>query len=473
MSAKTLYDKLWERHVVRQEEDGTALIYIDRHLLHEVTSPQAFEGLRLANRKPWRVSANLATPDHNVPTTPFKSVEDITDPVSRIQVQTLDANAKAFGITEFGIGDVRQGIVHVVGPEEGATLPGMTLVCGDSHTATHGALGALAHGVGTSEVEHVLATQCLIQKKMKNMLVKVNGQLRPGVTPKDVVLAIIGKIGTAGGTGHAIEFAGKVFEEMSIEGRMTVCNMAIEAGARVGMVAVDEKTIEYVQGRPYAPTGEDWEAAVADWMDLKSDADAQFDTIVTLEGEDIEPQVTWGTSPEMVLPVNAQVPNPAKENDAVKADGIKRALDYMGLEADMAITEIPAEYIFIGSCTNSRIEDFRAAAEVLKGRKISERVELAIAVPGSGLVKKQAEEEGLDKIFIEAGFEWRNPGCSMCLAMNADKLPAGKHCASTSNRNFEGRQGAGGRTHLVSPEMAAAAAVAGHFTDVRKMMEAQ
>jgi 3-isopropylmalate/(R)-2-methylmalate dehydratase large subunit len=471
MSAKTLYDKLWERHVVRQEEDGTALIYIDRHLLHEVTSPQAFEGLRIANRRPWRVEANLATPDHNVPTTPYTSVEDIVDPISRIQVQTLDANTQEFGITEFGIGDIRQGIVHVVGPEEGATLPGMTLVCGDSHTATHGALGALAHGVGTSEVEHVLATQCLIQKKMKNMLVKVNGQLRPGITPKDVVLAIIGKIGTAGGNGHAIEFGGQVFLDMSVEGRMTVCNMAIEAGARVGMVAVDEKTIEYVKGRPFSPTGSDWDAAVTDWMELKSDAGAHFDTVVELDGESIEPQVTWGTSPEMVLPINGHVPNPAIETDAVKAAGIQRALDYMGLKAGIAITDIPAEYIFIGSCTNSRIEDFRAAAAVLKGRKISDKVEQAIVVPGSGLVKKQAEEEGLDKIFIDAGFEWRNPGCSMCLAMNADKLPAGKHCASTSNRNFEGRQGAGGRTHLVSPEMAAAAAVAGHFTDVRELME--
>ncbi len=469
---KTLYDKLWDSHVVRQDDDGTALIYIDKQLLHEVTSPQAFEGLRLANRQPWRTDANLATPDHNVPTTAFNSIDDIVDPVSRIQVQTLGMNAKEFGITEFGIGDIRQGIVHVVGPEEGATLPGMTLVCGDSHTATHGALGALAHGVGTSEVEHVLATQCLIQKKMKNMLVKVNGKLRNGVTPKDAILAIIGKIGTAGGNGHAIEFGGQVFEDMSVEGRMTVCNMAIEAGARVGVVAVDDKTVDYVQGRPFSPKGKDWEVAVKAWQDLHSDSDAEFDTVVEMEGAEIEPQVSWGTSPEMVLDVNATVPNPTNEKDSVKADAIQRALDYMGLTADMAIKDIPADYVFIGSCTNSRIEDFRAAAKVLKGRKIAGSVEQALAVPGSGLVKKQAEDEGLDKIFIEAGFEWRNPGCSMCLAMNADKLPDGKHCASTSNRNFEGRQGAGGRTHLVSPAMAAAAAIAGHFVDVRDMLEA-
>ncbi|MBN2866933.1 MAG: 3-isopropylmalate dehydratase large subunit [Thiotrichales bacterium] len=468
MSAKTLYDKLWDAHVVRQDDDGTALIYIDRQLLHEVTSPQAFEGLRLANRKPWRIDTNLATPDHNVPTTDLTGgVASIKDSVSRIQVETLGMNTKEFGITEFSMGDIRQGIVHVVGPEEGATLPGMTVVCGDSHTATHGALGALAHGIGTSEVEHVLATQCLIQKKMKNMLVKVDGILSPGVTPKDVVLAIIGKIGTAGGNGHAIEFGGQVFRDMSLEGRMTVCNMAIEAGARVGLVAVDEKTIEYVQGRPFSPKGDHWDMAVTAWMDLKSDKDAVFDKVVEIDGSKIEPQVSWGTSPEMVLDVNGRVPNPANETDPVKAGGIERALAYMGLEADMLIKDIPVDYVFIGSCTNSRIEDFRAAAAVLKGRKISDKVEQALAVPGSGLVKQQAEQEGLDKIFIEAGFEWRNPGCSMCLAMNADKLPTGKHCASTSNRNFEGRQGAGGRTHLVSPEMAAAAAVAGHFTDVR------
>ena len=468
MAGKTLYDKLWDAHVVRQEEDGTALIYIDRQLLHEVTSPQAFEGLRLANRKPWRLDTNLATPDHNVPTTDLSGgVDSIEDPVSRIQVQTLGINTKEFGITEFGMGDIRQGIVHVVGPEEGATLPGMTVVCGDSHTATHGALGALAHGIGTSEVEHVLATQCLIQKKMKNMLIKVDGELQPGVGPKDVVLAIIGVIGTAGGTAHAMEFGGQVFRDMSIEGRMTVCNMAIEAGARVGLVAVDDKTIDYVKGRPYAPTAEQWDAAVANWQELKSDEDAVFDTVVEIDGSTIEPQVSWGTSPEMVLDVNGTVPNPANESDPVKAGGVTRALEYMGLQADMPIKDIPVDFVFIGSCTNSRIEDFRAAAEVLKGRKVSDKVEQALAVPGSGLVKQQAEEEGLDKIFVEAGFEWRNPGCSMCLAMNADKLPSGKHCASTSNRNFEGRQGAGGRTHLVSPQMAAAAAVAGHFTDVR------
>ncbi len=468
MAGKTLYDKLWDAHVVRQEEDGTALIYIDRQLLHEVTSPQAFEGLRLANRKPWRIDTNLATCDHNVPTTELKGgPESIEDPVSRIQVVTLGMNAKEFGITEFGMGDPRQGIVHVVGPEEGATLPGMTVVCGDSHTATHGALGALAHGIGTSEVEHVLATQCLIQKKMKNMLVKVDGKLQPGVSPKDVVLAIIGKIGTAGGTAHAMEFGGQVFRDMSVEGRMTVCNMAIEAGARVGLVGVDEKTVEYVKGRPYAPKGEQWDAAVAAWQELHSDDDAVFDTVVEVDGSKIQPQVSWGTSPEMVLDVNGTIPNPAKETDPVKAKGYERALEYMGLKADTAIKDIPVDYVFIGSCTNSRIEDFRAAAEVLKGKKVSDKVEQALAVPGSGLVKQQAEEEGLDKIFIEAGFEWRNPGCSMCLAMNADKLPQGKHCASTSNRNFEGRQGAGGRTHLVSPEMAAAAAVAGHFADVR------
>ena len=471
MAGKTLYDKLWDDHVVRQEEDGTALIYIDRQLIHEVTSPQAFEGLRLAGRKPWRIDANLATCDHNVPTTDLKNgIDSIEDPVSKIQVVTLGMNTKEFGITEFGMGDPRQGIVHVVGPEEGMTLPGTTLVCGDSHTATHGALASLAHGVGTSEVEHVLATQCLIQKKMKNMLVKVDGQLKPGVTPKDVILAIIGKIGTAGGTGYAMEFGGQVFRDMSIEGRMTVCNMAIEGGARVGLVAVDQKTIDYVEGRPYAPKGENWDLAVEAWKELVSDEDAEFDKVVEMDGSEIEPQVSWGTSPEMVLGVDGMIPDPDKETDPVKATSIRNALKYMGLEAGTAIKDIPAEYVFIGSCTNSRIEDLRAAAEVLKGRKVSDKVELAIAVPGSGLVKQQAEQEGLDKIFIEAGFEWRNPGCSMCLAMNSDKLPSGKHCASTSNRNFEGRQGAGGRTHLVSPEMAAAAAVNGHFVDVRDML---
>ncbi|WP_044407479.1 3-isopropylmalate dehydratase large subunit [Thiomicrospira microaerophila] len=472
MAGKTLYDKLWDDHVVRQEDDGTALIYIDRQLLHEVTSPQAFEGLRLANRQPWRVDANLATPDHNVPTTSLEGgVDGIEDPISRIQVQTLNSNTREFGITEYGMGDVRQGIVHVVGPESGATLPGMTVVCGDSHTSTHGALGALAHGIGTSEVEHVLATQCLIQKKMKNMLVRVDGQLQPGVGPKDVVLAIIGAIGTAGGTGYALEFGGQVMRDMSIEGRMTVCNMAIEAGARAGLVACDDRTIEYVKGRPFAPTGDNWEAAVAYWSNLKSDEDAVFDKVVELDGSRIQPQVTWGTSPEMVGSVHDRVPDPALEADPVKSAGISRALEYMGLPPNMAIQDIQVDYVFIGSCTNSRIEDLRAAAQVLKGRKVAASVEQALAVPGSGLVKQQAEAEGLDQIFIEAGFEWRNPGCSMCLAMNADRLPAKKHCASTSNRNFEGRQGAGGRTHLVSPQMAAAAAVAGHFVDVRDLVE--
>lgn len=471
MSAKTLYDKLWDAHVVRQEDDGTSLIYIDRQLLHEVTSPQAFEGLRLANRKPWRIDTNLATPDHNVPTTDLKGgVESIEDPISRIQVQTLGMNTLEFGITEFGMGDPRQGIVHVVGPESGATLPGMTVVCGDSHTSTHGALGALAHGIGTSEVEHVLATQCLIQKKMKNMLVQVDGKLQPGVGPKDVVLAIIGEIGTAGGNGHAIEFAGQVMRDMSIEGRMTVCNMSIEAGARAGLVAVDEKTIEYVKGRPFSPQAEHWDAAVAYWSTLKSDEGAKFDKVVVLDGSKIQPQVTWGTSPEMVVDIDGFVPDPAKESDPVKAGGIQRALDYMGLKPNTPVTEIPVDYVFIGSCTNSRIEDLRIAAEVVKGQKVASTVEQALVVPGSGLVKQQAEDEGLDKIFIEAGFEWRNPGCSMCLAMNEDRLPPKKHCASTSNRNFEGRQGAGGRTHLVSPQMAAAAAIAGHFVDVRKVM---
>ncbi|SFR48752.1 3-isopropylmalate dehydratase large subunit [Thiomicrospira sp. ALE5] len=471
MSAKTLYDKLWDEHVVRQEEDGTALIYIDRQLLHEVTSPQAFEGLRLAGRTPWRISANLATADHNVPTTPVAGgAEGIVDPISRIQVQTLHRNTQEFGITEFGMGHVRQGIVHVVGPENGATLPGMTIVCGDSHTSTHGALGALAHGIGTSEVEHVLATQCLIQKKNKNMLVRVDGQLQPGVGPKDVVLAIIGEIGTAGGTGYTMEFGGQVLRDMSIEGRMTVCNMSIEAGARAGLVAVDDKTIEYVKGRPFAPADEHWDEAVAHWQTLHSDEGAHFDKVVVLDGSAIQPQVSWGTSPEMVVGVNDKVPDPATEADPVKAKGMQRALDYMGLTANTPIRDIQLDYIFIGSCTNSRIEDLRAAASAVKGKKVATTVEQALVVPGSGLVKQQAEQEGLDKIFIDAGFEWRNPGCSMCLAMNADRLPAQKHCASTSNRNFEGRQGAGGRTHLVSPVMAAAAAIAGHFVDVREMV---
>ena len=474
MAGKTLYDKLWEMHEVKRRDDGSSLIYIDRHILHEVTSPQAFEGLRLASRKPWRIDANIATPDHNVPTTPAEragGIEAIKDEVSRIQVKTLDDNCNDFGILQFPMNDIRQGIVHVIGPEQGATLPGMTIVCGDSHTSTHGAFGALAHGIGTSEVEHVLATQCLVAKKMKNMQVRVEGKLGAGVTAKDIVLAIIGKIGTAGGNGHALEFAGSAIRDLSMEGRMTICNMSIEAGARVGMVAVDEKTIEYVKGRPYAPKGADWDAAVALWETLVSDEDAHFDTVIEMRAEDIKPQVSWGTSPEMVLPVDANVPDPAKENDPVKKDSIERALKYMGLAANQAITDIKLDRVFIGSCTNSRIEDLRAAAEVAKGRKVADNVIQAMVVPGSGLVKKQAEEEGLDKIFIEAGFEWREPGCSMCLAMNPDKLGSGEHCASTSNRNFEGRQGNGGRTHLVSPAMAAAAAVTGHFVDVRELMQ--
>ncbi|MEW8320419.1 MAG: 3-isopropylmalate dehydratase large subunit [Candidatus Thiodiazotropha sp.] len=467
MSAKTLYDKLWESHLVRSEADGTALIYIDRHLVHEVTSPQAFEGLRLAGRKPWRVDANLATPDHNVPTTPREGgVEAIRDPISRTQVETLDANCRDFGITEFQMLDPRQGIVHVIGPEQGATLPGMTVVCGDSHTSTHGAMGALAFGIGTSEVEHVLATQCLIQKKSKAMQIRVEGELGRGVTAKDVVLAIIGEIGTAGGTGYAIEFAGSAIEALSIEGRLTLCNMAIEAGARAGFVAVDDKTIDYVKGRPYAPEGELWEQAVASWRTLHSDRGAQFDRVVTLDAAAIRPQVTWGTSPEMVVAVDQRVPDPGEESDGVKAEGMQRALDYMGLQAGTPITEIPLDRVFIGSCTNSRIEDLRAAADVARGRRVAGNVKQALVVPGSGLVKAEAEAEGLDKVFIDAGFEWREPGCSMCLAMNADRLESGERCASTSNRNFEGRQGQGGRTHLVSPAMAAAAAVAGRFVDL-------
>ncbi len=473
MAGKTLYDKLWEMHEVTRRDDGSSLIYIDRHILHEVTSPQAFEGLRLAGRKPWRIDANLATPDHNVPTTRAErdgGLMAIADPVSRLQVQTLDQNCEDFGILEFQMDDVRQGIVHVVGPEQGATLPGMTVVCGDSHTSTHGAFGALAHGIGTSEVEHVLATQCLVAKKMKNLQVRVEGALPPGVTAKDIVLAIIGRIGTAGGNGHALEFAGSAIADLSVEGRMTICNMAIEAGARVGMVAVDQKTIDYVRGRPFAPKGAHWDAAVAQWRDLVSDADAVFDSVVELRAEDIRPQVSWGTSPEMVLAVDQNVPDPAREADPVKRDSIERALKYMGLRANQPITTIRLDRVFIGSCTNSRIEDLRAAAEVARGRKVAASVKQALVVPGSGLVKAQAEAEGLDQVFLEAGFEWREPGCSMCLAMNPDKLGSGEHCASTSNRNFEGRQGAGGRTHLVSPAMAAAAAVAGHFVDVRQLM---
>ncbi len=471
MAGKTLYDKLWDAHLVKQRDDGSALIYIDRHIVHEVTSPQAFEGLRLANRQIWRVDSVLATPDHNVPTTVKErasGVEGIEDPVSKIQVKTLDDNCDSFGITEYKINDRRQGIVHVIGPESGACLPGMTVVCGDSHTATNGALGALAHGIGTSEVEHVLATQCLVAKKMKNMLVKVDGKLGKGITPKDVVLAIIAKIGTAGGNGYAIEFGGQVFRDMSMEGRMTVCNMAIEAGARAGMVAVDETTINYVKDRDFAPSAAHWDAAVKEWQNFVSDDDAVFDSVVELDGSAINPQVSWGTSPEMVVDVSAAVPNPSDEADSVKKAGMERALVYMGLQAGQKITDIHLDRVFIGSCTNSRIEDMRAAAAVVKGRTKAASIKEAIVVPGSGLVKAQAEAEGLDKIFVEAGLEWREPGCSMCLAMNADKLGAGEHCASTSNRNFEGRQGYGGRTHLVSPEMAAAAAIAGHFVDVRQ-----
>ncbi|MGH8439507.1 MAG: 3-isopropylmalate dehydratase large subunit [Pseudomonas sp.] len=473
MAGKTLYDKLWDSHLVKQRDDGSALIYIDRHIIHEVTSPQAFEGLRLANRKPWRIDANIATPDHNVPTTPERKggIDAIVDQVSRLQVQTLDENCDEYGITEFKMNDVRQGIVHVIGPEQGATLPGMTVVCGDSHTSTHGAFGALAHGIGTSEVEHVLATQCLVAKKMKNMLVRVEGQLPFGVTAKDIVLAVIGKIGTAGGNGHAMEFAGSAIRELSVEGRMTICNMSIEAGARVGLVATDEKTVAYVKGRPYAPKDEQWDQAVEAWKDLVSDADAVFDTVIELDAAQIKPQVSWGTSPEMVLAVDQRVPDPAAEADLVKRGSIERALKYMGLSANQAITDIQLDRVFIGSCTNSRIEDLRAAAEIAKGRKVAATIKQAIVVPGSGLVKAQAEKEGLDKIFLEAGFEWREPGCSMCLAMNPDRLESGEHCASTSNRNFEGRQGAGGRTHLVSPAMAAAAAVTGRFVDVRELIQ--
>lgn len=467
MHARTLYDKLWDAHIVRCEDDGTCLLYIDRHLVHEVTSPQAFEGLRLAGRTPRRADTSLAVPDHNVPTT--NRDQGIVDLVSRLQVETLDQNCAEFGITEFDINDPRQGIVHVIGPEQGAILPGMTVVCGDSHTSTHGAFGALAFGIGTSEVEHVLATQCLIQKKSKNMLVRVNGELGNGVTAKDVILAIIARIGTAGGTGYAIEFGGSVIRSLSIEGRMTVCNMAIEAGARAGFVAVDDSTIDYVKGRLFAPAAAMWDQAVAAWGDLHSDADAEFDSIVEINATDIAPFVTWGTSPEMGVPVGEKVPDPASESDPVKREGMVRALEYMGLEAGMAITDIRPDTVFIGSCTNARIEDLRAAAAVAKGRKVAGSIKLAMVVPGSGPVKMQAEAEGLDKVFIDAGFEWREPACSMCLAMNADRLQPGERCASTSNRNFEGRQGQGGRTHLVSPAMAVAAAITGHFVDVRSL----
>jgi 3-isopropylmalate/(R)-2-methylmalate dehydratase large subunit len=467
--SRTLYDKLWDEHVVCAEEDGTATLYIDRHLLHEVTSPQAFEGLSLAKRPVWRISANLAVSDHNVPTTDRS--EGIADPISKLQVDTLDQNCASFGITQFKMNDLRQGIVHVIGPEQGATLPGMTVVCGDSHTSTHGAFGALAFGIGTSEVEHVLATQTLLMKKSKNMLVRVEGRLQPGSTAKDIVLAVIGKIGTAGGTGYTIEFAGEAIRNLSMEGRMTICNMAIEAGARAGLVAVDETTIDYIQGRPYSPSGEILRHAVQYWRTLHSDADAKFDQVVELRAEEIQPQVTWGTSPEMVLPISERVPDPEKERDPNKRSAMERALQYMNLTPNTLLSSIPIDKVFIGSCTNSRIEDLRAAAKVVDrlGKKVSPTIKLAMVVPGSGLVKAQAEREGLDRVFKAAGFEWREPGCSMCLAMNSDRLEPGERCASTSNRNFEGRQGAGGRTHLVSPAMAAAAAIEGHFVDVRKI----
>ena len=474
MAGQTLYDKLWQNHLVEMRDDGTALIYIDRHLIHEVTSPQAFEGLRLAGREPWRRDANLAVPDHNVPTEAEErsgGVAGIRDEVSRLQVQTLDENCDDFNIVEIPINDVRQGIVHVVGPEQGATLPGMTVVCGDSHTSTHGALGALAHGIGTSEVEHVLATQCLIQRKMKNMLIRVDGELSSGVTAKDIALAVIGRIGTAGGTGYAIEYGGEAIRKLTMEGRMTLCNMSIESGARMGMIAVDEVTLDYVRGRTYAPSGEQWELAEAAWRQLHSDDDAEFDRVIELRGEDIKPQVSWGTSPEMVLPVDGVLPDPEQIEDATRREATRRALEYMGLRAGMPITDIRPERVFIGSCTNSRIEDLRAAADVVRGKRIADTIKQALVVPGSGKVKAQAEAEGLDEVFLAAGMEWREPGCSMCLAMNADKLGAGEHCASTSNRNFEGRQGFGGRTHLVSPAMAAAAAVAGHFVDIRDVQE--
>ena len=467
MAGQTLYDKIWAAHQVRTDESGTGLLYIDRHLVHEVTSPQAFEGLELAGRSLWRKESIVAVPDHNIPTI---NVElGITDPVARLQVETLNGNCDKYALTAFKIGDPRQGIVHVIGPEQGATLPGMTVVCGDSHTATHGAFAALAFGIGTSEVEHVMATQCLIQKKSKNMRITVKGKVAEGITAKDIVLRIIGEIGTAGGTGYTIEFAGEAISDLSMEGRMTVCNMTIEGGARAGLIACDQTTIDYVKGRPFSPKSEYWDLALEAWADLKSDDDAVFDSEIVIEASSIEPQVTWGTSPEMVVPISSVVPDPAAEEDAVKATGMQNALDYMGLDANTPFDQVKIDKVFIGSCTNSRIEDIRAAAEVAKGRKIAGSVKLAMVVPGSGLVKKQAEDEGLDSILMDAGFEWREPGCSMCLAMNADRLEPGERCASTSNRNFEGRQGQGGRTHLVSPAMAAAAAIAGHFVDVRHL----
>ena len=467
MAGQTLYDKIWAMHQVREDEAGTGLLYIDRHLIHEVTSPQAFEGLEMAGRSLWRKDSILAVPDHNVPTIGLE--KGITDPVAKLQVDTLNDNCDRYKLTEFKMGDIRQGVVHVIGPEQGATLPGMTVVCGDSHTSTHGAFAALAFGIGTSEVEHVMATQCLIQKKSKNMRVTVDGPVADGVTAKDIVLRIIGEIGTAGGTGHTIEFAGEGITNLSMEGRMTLCNMTIEGGARAGLVACDQTTIDYVKGRPFAPKGENWEKALACWADLHSDDDAVFDREIHIDGASIEPQVTWGTSPEMVTAISNSIPDPATVSDAVKASGMQKALEYMGLEANTPFDQVSIDKVFIGSCTNSRIEDLRAAAKVAEGRKVAYSVKLAMVVPGSGLVKQQAEDEGLNKIFLEAGFEWREPGCSMCLAMNEDRLEPGERCASTSNRNFEGRQGQGGRTHLVSPAMAAAAAVTGHFIDVRKL----
>ena len=470
-TARTLYDKLWDSHIVHVEKDGMTLLYIDRHLVHEVTSPQAYEGLKLAGRKPWRVDSIVATADHNTPTRNWdKGIAGIADPVSRLQVETLDKNIKEFGAkVYFPFLDKQQGIVHIIGPEQGATLPGMTLVCGDSHTSTHGALGCLAFGIGTSEVEHVLATQCMVMKKSKTMRIEVEGELGRGITAKDIILAIIGKIGSAGGTGYAIEYSGSAIRALSMEGRMTVCNMSIEAGARAGMVAVDDKTIEYVKGRPLAPKGAMWDKAAAYWRTLVSDPDAKFDQVVKLDAAEIQPQVTWGTNPQMVTTVDGKVPDPAQEQDPVKREWMERALKYMDLKPNTPITGIRPDKVFIGSCTNSRIEDLRAAAEVVKGKRVASGIKLAIVVPGSGLVKRQAEQEGLDKVFTAAGFEWREPGCSMCLGMNDDQLSPGERCASTSNRNFEGRQGAGGRTHLVSPAMAAAAAIAGHFVDVRKL----
>ncbi len=465
MQARTLYQKIWDSHLVDTDAAGTGLIYIDRHLVHEVTSPQAFEGLRLAKRKPWRLNANLAVPDHNVPTTDRSA--GIKDPISRTQVEALEKNTRDFGMTYFPMNDVRQGIVHVIGPEQGATLPGMTVVCGDSHTSTHGAFGALAFGIGTSEVEHALATQCLVQKPSRTMRITVDGRVAEGITAKDIALAIIGRIGTAGGTGYVIEYAGQAVRDLSMEGRMTLCNMTIEGGARAGMIAVDDTTIEYVKGRPYAPGAEHWEQAVSYWRTLHSDEGAVFDHEITLDATEIRPQVTWGTSPEMVGSIDGQVPDPKAESDPVRAAGMQRALEYMGLEAGCPMEAIQIDRVFIGSCTNSRIEDLRAAAKIAQGRRLASNVKQALVVPGSGLVKQQAEAEGLDKIFLAAGFEWREPGCSMCLAMNADRLESGERCASTSNRNFEGRQGQGGRTHLLSPAMAAAAAVFGHFKDIR------